>query len=202
MIQHHSEVRCALLAVSDKSNIVELAHGLSDLGWKLIATSGTASMLIREGIPITLVADVTGIPEMLSGRVKTFHYKIFGGLLYRRDDSVHKSEAIEYDIPAIGLIACNFYPFETTTSQEDLDLSKAQDLIDIGGPSLVRAGAKNFEWVIPLVDPQDYASVLNQLKGKDGDPNGVSIDIRRALAVKAFQYTATYDTVITKYLSK
>lgn len=194
--------RYALLATSDKTSILELARGLQGLGWGIMATAGTTDVLSAHGIPVTPIIDITEVPEMFTGRVKTFHHRIFGGLLYRRDDPAHRAEVIKYSIPSIDLVACNFYPFDEVVVSGNLDLVTIQEFIDVGGPSLIRASAKNFQWVIPLVDPNDYMFTLNRLRAAKGDPMRIPFEYRQALAAKAFQHTANYDTIIGAYFSK
>jgi phosphoribosylaminoimidazolecarboxamide formyltransferase/IMP cyclohydrolase len=192
----------ALLAPYDKTGLVELARGLVDLGWELIATGGTEKALRDAGAPVTSVADVTGFPEILDGRVKTLHPAVYGGLLARRDLPDHLRQLDQHAITTIDLVACNLYPFEATIlrqAQDDRDagslLAEALENIDIGGPSMLRAASKNFQDVVVLCDPADYESALTGLKN-----GGPSLDTRRALAAKAFQHVALYDTIVARYL--
>ncbi len=165
----------ALLAPYDKTGLAELARGLVALGWELIATGGTEKLLRDEGIPVRSVADVTGFPEILGGRVKTLHPAIHGGLLARRSDLGHLAEMEQHAIGAIDLLANNLYPFEATVAKEGVTLEDALENIDIGGPAMLRAAAKNFPDVVALCDPADYAQVLEALRA-----GGVTVEARRA----------------------
>ena len=185
----------ALLAPYDKTGLLELARGLADLGWELIATGGTEKALSEAAIPVTSVATVTGFPEILDGRVKTLHPAIHGGLLARRSEPDHLRQLAEHGIAGIDLVANNLYPFEATVARADVELQEALENIDIGGPSMLRAAAKNFPDVVVLCDPADYESTLASLK--DGD---VAPESRRRLAAKAFQHVALYDTLVARYL--
>ena len=189
-------VKRALVSVSDKTGAAELARALADLGVQILSTGGTASHLREAGIAVTDVSEVTGFPEIMGGRVKTLHPKIHGGLLGRRgtDDDV----MAEHGLEAIDLIAVNLYPFEATVTGDTVTLDEAVEQIDIGGPAMLRAAAKNHANVAVVVDPDDYARVIDELKGT----GGTSIETRRALATKAFRHTAGYDAVIALYLSR
>lgn len=192
--------RRAILAVYDKTGIVEFARGLHDLGWELVGTGGTARTIAEAGLPITQVADLTGSPEMLGGRVKTLHPKIHGGILYRRGNEGDEAEVVQYGVPAIDLVAGNLYPFIETVTKGTPSLAQALEEIDIGGPTMIRASAKNHPWVLPVIDPADYGAILEALRGAGGDPAGVDAATRRRLAAKAFQHVAHYDTAIAEYL--
>jgi len=185
----------ALLSVSDKTNIDELARGLVELGWEIISTGGTAKFLSERTIPVTLIESVTGFPEILSGRVKTLHPKIFGGILALRDDPTHQSELAAQAIHTIDLVCVNFYPFVEAAKKPNLTEAQLIEEIDIGGPSLVRAAAKNFQHVIVLTDPSDYEMVLEELR-----QGGVSEVTRRRLALKAFAKVAELDIAIYQTL--
>ena len=185
----------ALLAPYDKTGLVELAQGLVGLGWELIATGGTERALLDAGVPVTSVADVTGFPEILDGRVKTLHPAVHGGLLARRSEPSHLQQLAEHGISGIDLVACNLYPFEATVAKEGVSLGEALENIDIGGPAMLRAASKNFPDVVVLCDPADYVPALSALR--DGGP---SLDDRRAYAAKAFQHVALYDTLVARYL--
>ena len=189
----------AILAVYDKRGIVEFARGLHDLGWELIGTGGTARAVADAGLPITEVAEYTGSPEMLGGRVKTLHPKVHGGILYRRGHEGDEAEVAQYEIPSIDLLASNLYPFIETVTGGEADLSEALEQIDIGGPTMIRAAAKNHPWVLPVVSPDDYDAVLDALQAAGG-ADGVSQDLRKRLAAKAFQHVAHYDTAVAEYL--
>jgi phosphoribosylaminoimidazolecarboxamide formyltransferase/IMP cyclohydrolase len=187
----------ALLSVSDKTNIAELARGLVELGWEIVSTGGTAKFLSERKIPVTPIESVTGFPEILSGRVKTLHPKIFGGILALRDDPKHQSELAAQAIPKIDLVCVNFYPFVEAARKPNLTEAQLIEEIDIGGPSLVRAAAKNFQHVIVLTDPSDYETVLDELQ-----QGGVSEVTRRRLALKAFAKVAELDIAIYQTLQE
>ena len=189
-----SAVARALVSVSDKTGIVEFARALHDLGVEILSTGGTAGRLREVGVPVIEVSSYTGFPEMMDGRVKTLHPRIHGGLLARRDTD---SEAMrEHGIAGIDLLVVNLYPFEQTVARPDCDLATAIENIDIGGPAMLRAAAKNHAWVTVVVDAGDYAAVLDELR-TDG---AVSPATRFRLAAKAFEHTARYDGAIASYL--
>jgi phosphoribosylaminoimidazolecarboxamide formyltransferase/IMP cyclohydrolase len=192
-----TKVRRALLSVSDKSGIVELARALSELGVALVSTGGTAQLLAREGVPVTEVSAVTGFPEMLDGRVKTLHPKIHGGLLAKRDDAKHQAALREAEIEPIDLLVVNLYPFQSTVADPDCRLEDAVENIDIGGPAMLRAAAKNYPGVTVVVDPADYARVLEEIRAQ----GTTSAETRFMLARKVFAHTASYDGAIAAYLS-
>ena len=173
----------------------DFAQGLLDLGWELTGTSGTARALSEAGKAITTVADLTGSPEMLGGRVRTLHPKIHGGILYRRGLAADEADVKEHGLPSIDLLACNLYPFEQTVTGGDVPHQDALEQIDIGGVALLRAAAKNYRDVVPLVDPADYADVLAALQG-----DGLDDAARRELAAKTFALTARYDAMVADYL--
>lgn len=187
----------ALLSVSDKTNITELARGLVELGWEIISTGGTARFVQEQKIPVTPIESVTAFPEVFSGRVKTLHPKIFGGILALRDDPRHQSELAAHAIQTIDLVCVNFYPFLEAAKKPDLTEAQLIEEIDIGGPSLVRAAAKNFQHVIVLTDPSDYSSVLEELRR-----GGVSEMTKRRLALKAFAKVAELDIAIYQTLQE
>src|SRR5213083_2399081 len=187
----------ALLSVSDKRGIVEFARELVSLRWEIVSTGGTAEALRREGIPVILVEQVTGFPEMMDGRVKTLHPKVHGGLLARRDNSGDLAAMQQHGITPIDLVAVNLYPFRETVAKPATTFAQAIEQIDIGGPSMLRSAAKNHQSVIVIVDPDDYPSIITRLK--DG---GVAVNERQALAAKVFAHTAAYDAAILAYLSR
>ncbi len=191
-----SKVARALLSVSDKSGIVELARALAAAGVQIISTGGTAKLLEKEGVRATEVSAHTGFAEMLDGRVKTLHPKIHGGLLARRDDPAHLAAIKAAGIEPIDLLVVNLYPFQATVADPDCRLEDAIENIDIGGPAMLRAAAKNYTGVAVLVDPADYPKVLAEMKS-----GGISEKTRFALARKAFAHTAAYDGAIANYLS-
>jgi phosphoribosylaminoimidazolecarboxamide formyltransferase/IMP cyclohydrolase len=187
----------ALISVSDKTGIVELAQALHALGVKLISTGGTAKLLADKGLPVTEVAQLTGFPEMLDGRVKTLHPKVHGGLLARRDVPAHVQALKDHDIATIDLLVVNLYPFEQTVAKPGCTLEDAIENIDIGGPAMVRSAAKNWKDVGVLTDASQYTGVIEELKA-----NGkLSDKTRFALAVAAFNRISDYDGAISDYLS-
>jgi phosphoribosylaminoimidazolecarboxamide formyltransferase/IMP cyclohydrolase len=191
-------VKLALLSVSDKTGIVEFARGLAGLGVGLISTGGTAALLREAGLDVTEVADHTGFPEMLDGRVKTLHPKVHGGILARRDVPSHVNALAQAGITGIDLVVVNLYPFRETVARPDCTLAEAIENIDIGGPAMVRSAAKNYEHVAVVTDPTDYAEVLRELSLPGG---GIAAATRFRLAQKAFSYTAAYDGAISDFLS-
>ena len=186
----------AILSVHDKTGLLDFAKGLSGLGWTLIASGGTARLLRENGLHVTEVAEYTGSPEILGGRVKTLHPAVHGGLL-ARSTSADRAELSGLGWDYIDLVAVNLYPFEETIAKPGVTLADAIENIDIGGVTLIRAAAKNFERVTLLCDPSDYDSVLAAL-----GHGGISLDQRRRLAVKGFAATAHYDTAIHAYLAE
>jgi phosphoribosylaminoimidazolecarboxamide formyltransferase/IMP cyclohydrolase len=186
----------ALLSVSDKSGIVELARALSASGVELVSTGGTAKLLQKEGIKVTEVSAFTGFPEMLDGRVKTLHPKIHAGLLARRDDPAHIAALQAAAIGTIELLVVNLYPFQATVADPDCRFEDAIENIDIGGPALLRSAAKNHSAVAAVVDPADYSRVLNEIRST----GEVSEATRFGLAAKVFAHTASYDGAIANYL--
>ena len=191
-------VKRALLSVSDKTGIVEFARGLKQLDIEIISTGGTARILRDEGIETTDVSEVTGFPEMMGGRVKTLHPHIHGGLLCMRENPDHIEDAKRLSIGLIDMVVVNLYPFEITISKEGVNLEEAIENIDIGGPTLLRASAKNYSAVTVVSNPDDYGHVLKELRS-----TGItSLETREKLAVKAFRHTANYDGTIDTYLSR
>ncbi len=189
----------AIISVSDKSGIIEFASGLTKAGYQIISTGGTARTLQEAGVDVTLISEVTGFPEILEGRVKTLHPAIFGGLLACSDSLEHQKQLKEQHILPIEVVAVNLYPFEQTISQENVSLEEAIENIDIGGPSLLRAAAKNYQDVTVVVDPADYPVILEELSSSGGE---ISLSTKKKLAVKIFQYTSYYDSIIYRYLTK
>jgi len=187
----------ALLSVSDKTGLVEFARGLAKLGIRLLSTGGTAKALADAGVAVTEVGDYTGFPEMLDGRVKTLHPKVHGGILARRDDPAHAAALEKHSIPPIDLVVVNLYPFRATVAKPGCTLDDAIENIDIGGPTLVRAAAKNWNHVGVVVDPADYPALLAEL----ATGNALSTATRFALARKAFTHTAAYDGAISNWLT-
>lgn len=186
----------ALLSVSDKSGLVEFATGLVRLKWQLVSTGGTAAALRSGGLTVRDIADLTGMPEMLDGRVKTLHPAVHGGILARRDLPEHQQQIQQAGIEPIGLVVVNLYPFREKAARTDVAPDEVIEQIDIGGPALLRSAAKNFAAVTALVDPADYARVLRGLETGDDD-----LDLRRLLAGKVFAHTAAYDAAIAAWFA-
>ena len=191
-------IRTALLSVSDKNGIVPFAKALHDQGIKLISTGGTAKLLTENQLPVVEVASLTKFPEMLDGRVKTLHPMVHGGLLARRDSPEHMSALKEHGIDTIDMLVINLYPFNQTVAKETCSFEDAVENIDIGGPAMLRAAAKNHQDVTVLISPEDYAPVLAEMKANN---NTVSYKTNLALAKKVFAHTAQYDGAIANYLS-
>jgi phosphoribosylaminoimidazolecarboxamide formyltransferase/IMP cyclohydrolase len=191
------KIRRALLSVSDKDGLVDFARALQQHGVAILSTGGTAALLEKNGIKVTEVSAHTGFPEIMDGRVKTLHPKIHGGLLGRRnvDDQVMREHGIE----PIDLLVVNLYPFAATIARPDCTFEDAIENIDIGGPAMVRAAAKNHDRVAVVVDPADYAGIVAEISGADG---GVPEQTRKRLAAKAFAHTATYDSAVASYLGR
>ncbi len=189
--------RTALISLSDKSGAVEFARGLVQSGFRILSTGGTAKLLADAGIAVTEVAEITGFPEMLDGRVKTLHPNIHGGLLARRDDPAHMATLAQHAIAPIEILAVNLYPFQATVAKPGCTLADAIENIDIGGPAMLRSAAKNHAAVTVIVDPQDYRRVLEELLAS----GAVGAATRFELATKAFAHTAAYDGAISAYLS-
>ncbi|MDR0934069.1 MAG: bifunctional phosphoribosylaminoimidazolecarboxamide formyltransferase/IMP cyclohydrolase [Burkholderiaceae bacterium] len=190
--------RFALISVSDKTGIVDFARSLSAMGISILSTGGTASLLQENGIFVTEVADYTGFPEMLDGRVKTLHPRIHGGILARRDLDSHTSAIAKHGISAIDMVVVNLYPFEQTIASPQCTLEDAIENIDIGGPAMLRSAAKNYRDVTVICDPADYSRVLEEMRQQGGMPGENS---RFELAAKTFAHTARYDGAIANYLS-
>lgn len=186
----------ALLSVYDKSGVLDLARELLGLGFTLVSTGNTRRLLVEAGLPALPVSEVTGFPEILDGRVKTLHPAIHAGLLARRDRPAHMAQLAEYGLAPIDLLVVNLYPFQQTIARSETTLDEAIEQIDIGGVALLRAAAKNFAHVVPLVDPADYPTTLAELRA-----GGVSLETRRRLAAKTFAHTAAYDAAIAAYLA-
>jgi phosphoribosylaminoimidazolecarboxamide formyltransferase/IMP cyclohydrolase len=191
-------IQRALLSVSQKDGIVEFAKALHALGVQLLSTGGTAALLQAAGLPVVAVSDYTGFPEILDGRVKTLHPRIHGGILAKRENPAHQSALATHGIEPIDLVIVNLYPFGEVIARPQVSREEALEQIDIGGPTLVRAAAKNFPSVAVVVDPTDYAPVLNDIRAT----GAVSAERRWQLAQKAFAHTAHYDALIAAYLSQ
>lgn len=191
-------IKQALISVSDKSGIVEFALQLKKLGVTIISTGGTASLLRKNGIDVIEVADYTGYPEMLDGRVKTLNPKIHGGLLGLRNNEAHLAKMKEHNIGLIDMAVVNLYPFEKTVAKKDTTLEEAIENIDIGGPTMLRSAAKNFRDVTVVVDSDDYKFIIEEMKKANGE---ISYETNFSLAKKVFQHTSKYDGAITSYLT-
>ncbi|MEM6911928.1 MAG: bifunctional phosphoribosylaminoimidazolecarboxamide formyltransferase/IMP cyclohydrolase, partial [Verrucomicrobiota bacterium] len=192
------KIQRALLSVSDKAGLLEFAQGLADRGVEIISTGGTAKALQEAGVPLIEISEYTGFPEMMGGRVKTLHPKVHGGLLFKRHDKEHLAQSEEYEIGPIDLVAVNLYPFEATVAKPEVTEAEAIEQIDIGGPSMIRSAAKNHEAVTVVIDPEDYAEVLEEMDEHEGK---TSQKLRSRLAVKAFTRTAEYDAGISTFLA-
>ena len=186
----------ALISVSDKTGVVEFAKGLVALGWEILSTSGTMKLLKESGVPVTSVSDVTGFPEICDGRVKTLHPKIHGALLARRDIPEHMKELKDNDIETIDLVCVNLYPFRETIAKPDVTMEDAVEHIDIGGPSMLRSSAKNWESVTVVCNPADYETVLSEIKAG----GNTTRETRLKLSAKAYTHTAEYDMAISTYM--
>ncbi|HEX4563074.1 MAG TPA: bifunctional phosphoribosylaminoimidazolecarboxamide formyltransferase/IMP cyclohydrolase [Solirubrobacteraceae bacterium] len=192
-------VRRALLSVSDKAGIVEFARGLDELGVQIVSTGGTARELAGAGLEIRSIEDFTGFPEIMDGRVKTLHPRLYAGLLARRDDDAHLEAAAELEIEPVDLVCVNLYPFEQTLARGDASEEEVVENIDIGGPTMIRAAAKNSDFAAVVVDPADYESVLAELRESAGR---LSLETRTRLAAKAFATTSRYDASISTWFTQ
>jgi phosphoribosylaminoimidazolecarboxamide formyltransferase/IMP cyclohydrolase len=192
------KVRRAIVSVHDKTGVAELGRRLAALGVEILSTGGTASLLRKEGVPVREVADVTGFPEMMDGRVKTLHPKIHGGILARRDVPSHLEALDRHGIPPIDLVIVALYPFETTIAKPGVTRAEAVEQIDIGGPTMIRAAAKNHDAVAVVTDPSQYADVLGELEASGGV---LSRETCARLAAEAFRRVSTYDAAIARYLA-
>ncbi|MFL6652864.1 MAG: bifunctional phosphoribosylaminoimidazolecarboxamide formyltransferase/IMP cyclohydrolase, partial [Sulfurifustaceae bacterium] len=190
-------IKRALISVSDKTGVVSFARALVERGVEILSTGGTARLLRSNDVPVVEIADYTGFPEMLDGRVKTLHPRVHAGLLARRDDETHRDALREHDIAPIDLVVVNLYPFEQTAAQPNCALADAIEQIDIGGPTMLRAAAKNYSAVTVVVDAADHALVLDEMRAHE---NATTPQTRFRLAVKAFEHTARYDGAIANYL--
>jgi phosphoribosylaminoimidazolecarboxamide formyltransferase/IMP cyclohydrolase len=193
------KVSRALLSVSDKTGVIDFAAGLAELGVEILSTGGTARLLRESGLRVRDVSEVTGFPEMLDGRVKTLHPKVHGGILAVRSNPQHQKQVAEHGIQFIDLVAVNLYPFEKTAAKPGVTLEELIENIDIGGPSMIRSAAKNFQDVTVVVDSADFALVLGELRGNQGS---ISRETRARLARKAFATTAAYDGAISSTLQR
>jgi len=194
-----AKIKKVIISVSNKAGVLECAQELSKFGVEILSTGGTAKSLREAGLAIKDVSEYTGFPEMLDGRVKTLHPKVHGGLLGRRSNPEHVSKMKEYNIDPIDMIIVNLYPFEETVAKKDCTLEDAIENIDIGGPTMLRSAAKNYEDVTVIVDPADYQKVIAEMKANNGV---VSKATNFYLAKKVFLRTSQYDAAITHYLAK
>ena len=185
----------AIVAVYDKAGVGEFAGSLAELGFEIYSTGGTQKAIADAGVPVQPISDLTGFPEMLDGRVKTLHPMVHGGILARRDNPEHMDELRRNEITPVDLVCVNLYPFRETVAKPDVTEDDALENIDIGGPTMLRAAAKNHPSVLVLVDPNDYTEVLDSLRNEK-----IPLEFRRRLAQKAFQHVASYDTAIAAYL--
>ena len=191
------KINRALISVSDKTNLIEFAKKISAAGVEIVSTGGTMKALKAAGIPVTYVSDVTGFPEIMDGRVKTLNPFIHGGILAVRDNQLHVEQMREHHITPIDLVVVNLYPFKQTIAKPDVELADAIENIDIGGPAMIRAAAKNFKFVTVVVNPERYDEVASMIE-TDGS---TTFDFRMKLAQEAFAHTDDYDTAIAKYLN-
>src|SRR6202140_2203392 len=193
------KIQRAILSVTDKTGLAEFARKLSAMGVELISTGGTAKLLRDSGIPVQDISDLTGFPEMLDGRVKTLHPKVHGGILHRREDPAHRAAVAEHGIQPIDMVVVNLYAFEKTASKQGVHFEELIENIDIGGPSMIRSAAKNFQDVAVVTSPADYQQIAEELARSGG---GLSAATRWRLAQKAFATTAAYDSAIASTLER
>src|SRR3984885_6991686 len=193
------QVARALLSVSDKTGLVEFARGLAELGIEIVSTGGTARELSEAGLQVREISDLTGFPEIMDGRVKTLHPKLYGGLLALRDNADHMHAAEDHDVEFVDLVCVNLSPFERTAARRGVDDHEVIENIDIGGPSMIRASAKNFQFVAPIVSPESYDAILAELREFD---RRLSPTTRESLAAEAFAYTARYDTARARWFQE
>jgi phosphoribosylaminoimidazolecarboxamide formyltransferase/IMP cyclohydrolase len=198
-INEFMKITRALISVSDKAGVAAFARALERQGVDIISTGGTADLLRKEKIPVREISSFTAFPEVLEGRVKTLHPRVHGGLLFKRGNAKHEAEARECGFEPIDLVVVNLYPFETTIAKPDVTLAEAIENIDIGGPSMIRSAAKNYESVTVVVDPADYDAVLENIRDNKGE---TTLKLRERLAIKAFVRTADYDRAISSFLNK
>ncbi len=193
------QVSRALLSVSDKTGVVDFARGLVELGIEIVSTGGTARELSEAGVPVRSITDLTGFPEIMDGRVKTLHPKLYAGLLAVRDNAEHTRAAADHDVEPVDLVCVNLYPFESTAASRGASEAEVIENIDVGGPTMIRAAAKNHAYAAPVVSPASYDAVLDELHESD---RRLSMVTRESLASEAFAYTARYDTAITRWFQE
>lgn len=190
----------AILSSSDKAGIEELGRTLHEAGWRVLGTAGTAARLQADGVPAETADALISMPELFDGRVKTLHQDVFAGLLYRRGNADDESEMKKRSIASIDLVACTFHPLPSTSARRAAP-ETPPDWIDVGGPAMVRAAAKNYPWVLPLVDATDYAGIAAAIRAHGGRVDAIGVEERRRLAIKAFRCTAAYDEAIAARLA-
>lgn len=188
----------ALISVFDKTNVVEFAKDLTEMGWEIISTGGTSAKFKAEGIPVMDISDLTKFPECFDGRLKTIHPHVEGGILAIRDNEVHQKQMVELGIDPIDIVVCNLYPFKQTVLNPDSSHEDIVENIDIGGPTMLRAAAKNYNFVSVITDPEDYSKVIAELK----ESGETSHETKEYLAAKVFEHTAHYDALISSYFNK
>jgi phosphoribosylaminoimidazolecarboxamide formyltransferase/IMP cyclohydrolase len=189
----------ALISVSDKKGVASFARALEKQGVDIISTGGTADLLRKQGVPVRDISSFTDFPEVLEGRVKTLHPRVHGGLLYKRGNELHEKQAKECGFQPIDLVVVNLYPFEATIEKPGVTLAEAIEQIDIGGPSMIRSAAKNYESVTVVIDPADYDSILEDMRDHEGE---TTLKLRERLAIKAFIKTSDYDRAISNFLNR
>ena len=192
------KIKRALISVSNKLGAVDLASSLHKAGIEIISTGGTMKAIRAAGVPVTYVSDLTGFPEIMNGRVKTLNPKIHGGILAVRDNPEHVKQMEENGIVPIDMVVVNLYPFKSTIRKKDVTLAEAIENIDIGGPAMIRAAAKNFKFVTVVTNPDSYEEIAKMI----AETGGVDYDTRKKLAAEAFAHTADYDLMIADYLAK
>jgi phosphoribosylaminoimidazolecarboxamide formyltransferase/IMP cyclohydrolase len=191
------KIQRAILSVTDKSGLLEFAQALQEFGVEMLSTGGTARMLRDGGVEVVDVSDFTGFPEMLDGRVKTLHPKVHAGILAQRHNPEHMKTMASHHLKVIDMVVGNLYAFEKTVAREGCTLEEAVENIDIGGPTMLRAAAKNYRDVAVVVDPGDYTAIVEEMKGNEGQ---LSLETRFGLAKKVYRLTHEYDGAITRYL--
>ncbi len=190
-------IKRAIVSVTDKTGIVEFCRELVSFGVEIISTGGTAKLLWKNGISVVDISEYTGFPEIMDGRVKTLHPKVHGGILALRDNKSHIEVMEKFEIQPIDMVVVNLYQFEKTIEKEGVSLEEAVENIDIGGPTMLRAAAKNFKYVTVITDPADYELVLQEIRENNGE---TTLKTRFMLAVKVFELTSKYDKAIVDYL--
>ena len=193
-----AKIKRAIVSVTNKAGIVEFCRKLREFDVEILSTGGTARLLWKNAVPVLDVSEYTGFPEIMDGRVKTLHPKIHGGILAIRENDIHKEVMEKYGIEPIDMIVVNLYQFEKTVAKEGVSLEEAIENIDIGGPTMLRAGAKNFKYITVVTDPSDYELVIKEMKENNGE---TTLKTRFLLAKKVFELTSKYDAAIIEYLS-